>query len=638
MMQSKMTATAWVWLVLLVGAGLVARGLHIHEAQLEVDEAESAINALTILNHGYPVDHYMGLPIYENTLIQPWPEHTEYEFRDSSYSDQGVAVYHGWLPLYAIAGAMASFGIGPDHPTRPPRVQHSLEDMRWRNVVPRLPSLVFSAVFLVLMFVAGRKMGGMAAAWTALAFAAFTKGLVEYGSQARYYSATLMLSAACGLTLWLIMERGRWRDFLLYGLLMVLLFHTHVLSCAVLGVVFVLMMPTMLRHERLVYKTLACGVILAAGTLPWILWTGFPGSAADLPAAWTAMDFPGDLWKYSGHGTTARVLICLAATWVLVVLTFHRRLPPTLVGAVLPHRRASVMFLLWGVVALFGFTFLIPLISHFPKRLSQMLAVPGIFLAMLVVSGLARLTSRQRIAMIAPVATLILGVAIGKSVFEVGVPFKHQTAPLLADYFRAQKLQNEARIYTAPNLHLILTYYLGLPVQSIAPVRKSFLDSHEGEVVFIDPVRFDQNWTVERVLTLAASAGEELSYDEARSLVPGLRTYAVRQDLAERLRDSEHPLEELPSFIEAELARQRLDRESRSTGWWSDVLVFKGLEIRNGTDAWMAFFYRFVDPASRGGANANYAERIRNARAVLLPESHCVIFHSPPHVQDKTGR
>ncbi len=140
-MQSKMTATAWVWLFLLVAAGLVARGLHIHEAQLKVDEAESTINALTILDHGYPVDHYMGLPIYENTLMRPWPEHLEYEFRDSSYSDQGVAVYHGWLPLYAIAGAMATFGIGPDHPTRPPRVQHSLEDMRWRNVVPRLPAI-----------------------------------------------------------------------------------------------------------------------------------------------------------------------------------------------------------------------------------------------------------------------------------------------------------------------------------------------------------------------------------------------------------------------------------------------------------------------------------------------------------------
>ena len=31
----------------------------------EADEAESSINALTILDHGYPTDRYLGLPLYE---------------------------------------------------------------------------------------------------------------------------------------------------------------------------------------------------------------------------------------------------------------------------------------------------------------------------------------------------------------------------------------------------------------------------------------------------------------------------------------------------------------------------------------------------------------------------------------------
>jgi len=623
-----MTAAAWVWLLLLVGAGLVFRGLHVHGARLEVDEAESAINALTILDHGYPVDHYMGLPIYENTLVQPWPEHPEYEFRDSSYSDQGVAIYHGWLPLYAIAGAMAIFGLEPDHPTQPPRVQRSIEDMRWRGVVPRLPSLVFSCVFLVLMFVAGCRVGGAAAGWTALIVAAFARGLIEYGSQARYYSATLMLSAACGFTLWLIMERGRWRDFLFFGLLMVLLFHTHVLSCVVLGVVFVLMMPTMLRHERFLYKLFTCGVVLAAGALPWILWTGFPGNAGELPKAWTVMDFPEDLWKYSGQGTVSRVLICLATIWVLAVLTFHRKLPPKLVATVLPHRRAYVMFLLWAAVAVLCFTVLIPLTSHFPKRLSMMLAVPGVSLAMLVVAGLVRIIGSQRIVLL-PLALLFVGVGIGGAVLERRQPFEKRPAPVLADYFKGQKLQNDARLYTVPNFQLILTYYLGLPVQSIAPVRKSFLDNHEGEVVFIDSVSLDYRWTAEYLMTLAESAGQQLSLEDAQALVPGLKTYAARKDLARRLRKPQHPLEELPSFIHAQLERRRRYQESNATGWWSDVLVFKGFEIHNGTEGWMTFFYRFVDPTSRGGSNANYADRIRDARATLLPRAHCVVFHSP---------
>ena len=69
--------------------------------QLSVDEAESSINALTILEQGYPTDCYLGLPIYENVLLTPTPHDEEYEFKDSSYSDKGIAIYHGWLPRTA---------------------------------------------------------------------------------------------------------------------------------------------------------------------------------------------------------------------------------------------------------------------------------------------------------------------------------------------------------------------------------------------------------------------------------------------------------------------------------------------------------------------------------------------------------
>ena len=59
----------------------------------------------------------MGEPIYENTLSVPWPESAEYEFRDSSYSEKGLAVYHAWLPPYAIAAALKLAGIEPDAPS-----------------------------------------------------------------------------------------------------------------------------------------------------------------------------------------------------------------------------------------------------------------------------------------------------------------------------------------------------------------------------------------------------------------------------------------------------------------------------------------------------------------------------------------
>jgi len=115
-------ARGWGWveaalLTAVIAVAVLLRATHIAERPLDVDEAESTINALTILEHGYPTSHYMGRPIYENTLSVPWPEDAEYEFRDSSYSEKGLAVYHAWLPLYAIAAALKLAGIEPDAPS-----------------------------------------------------------------------------------------------------------------------------------------------------------------------------------------------------------------------------------------------------------------------------------------------------------------------------------------------------------------------------------------------------------------------------------------------------------------------------------------------------------------------------------------
>ena len=159
-------------------------------------------------------------------------------------------------------------------------------------------------------------------------------------------------------------------------------------------------------------------------------------------------------------------------------------------------------------------------------------------------------------------------------------------------------------------------------------MRKSFLDSHDGDVVFIEVLEFTSHWTAERVQELAEAAGKTLSDSEARSLALDLRTRSVREDLAERGAEMERPLEELPSFVPPEIDRKRAEREADRNKWWEDILTFKGFHIRNGTDAWRVYFYRFVDPDSRGGSSANFAERIRTARAVVLPEGSCVVFHS----------
>ena len=96
---------------LILGLGLWLRGRDLASKPTNGDESESAINALTIAQRGVPSGEYLGLPIFENCLIEPWPDHPEYEFRDSSYSEGGVAIYHGWLPLYAMWASQRLMGV-----------------------------------------------------------------------------------------------------------------------------------------------------------------------------------------------------------------------------------------------------------------------------------------------------------------------------------------------------------------------------------------------------------------------------------------------------------------------------------------------------------------------------------------------
>src|SRR5215831_2637822 len=107
---SQSSTHIWILSFLLL-TGLACRIYDLGRSPLWGDEAESSINALTILQKGVPADTYQGRPLFENWMIRPWPNNPEFEFRDISYSDRHVAVYHGWLPLYSIALSFRLFGI-----------------------------------------------------------------------------------------------------------------------------------------------------------------------------------------------------------------------------------------------------------------------------------------------------------------------------------------------------------------------------------------------------------------------------------------------------------------------------------------------------------------------------------------------
>ncbi len=627
-----------------MAAGLFLRAVDLADRPLDVDEAESAINALTILERGYPGDRYMGLPIYENTLSVPWPESEEYEFRDSSYSRQGVAVYHAWLPLYAIAAALKLAGIEPDPPTDQLKPRHPPEELRLRTLVPRLPSLFFSAVFMLVLFGFGRALAGPACGWTALAFAAFTPVAVELGTPARYYSATLATSALAGWMLWRLIERGRRRDGLALGVAMTLLFHCHVLSCFVLGVLALACLPLLLRRHGFLRWGLPCGASFLVGTLPWILATGFPGEAGTIPAAWTVMELPGDLLRSSGQSPLQLLALSLAMIGVLAALACRRRLPEWLVRPVQAHSGALLLCMGWGVAAFLAFSFLIPLVSYFPARMAMMLATPKLlFVASLVVAIQRAWWPRGGNWGAPAMAGLLLLVSgrVADARKEHDIFRSH--LPILAEYFATREFEAGARLYTEPNQQLVLAYALGLPAQSIAPVRRSFLDSHPGEIVFVRFPGFALLWNAERVQELLKQATEQGDWTgaapdpaAAAAIAEAVRTEQVRTEIAAAGAIlSAPPPVEVPEPVAAARAAELA---MPPVGWWTGVPVFNGFDVRDHGFAWKVFFYRFVDPVARSGSSANYAGRLEGATAEILSAAAAVVYRAPLHARGPASR
>ncbi|RPI29578.1 MAG: hypothetical protein EHM61_01090 [Acidobacteria bacterium] len=627
--------------LLLLGVVLAAaigeRALHLDAFPLWVDEAESCINALTILDHGYPTDSYMGLPIYENTLVQPWPESEEYEFRDISYSAKGMAVYHGWLPLYSIAGAFWLGGIKPDHPTETLQVRHSGAEMLFRTRVGRSPALVFSLLFLLALFFGARRIFNETAGWVALLLGGFSHLYVWYGGQARYYSATLALNALCLLLAWLMLTEGKWRHFVTGGLVFVLLFHTHMLSFLAGAIMVLGTVPFLWRHVQALLKIGVFGALILAGTVPWALWTGFLDHATGIPMAWSILEFPAGILDpiLRRHNLTFP-LLC-GALWLPLSVWLKSRFPDRFPPSLSRWRAAIVFLVAWMVVNFLAFTFLVPAASYFYFRLVLGLVAPGILCSAGGISALARLLWPRRTVLVSFALVVVFFASWAHLPFRPWDPCPRSTfqAPVLemVEQLRGKTFRPGTRIYSTPNEHLTLTFYSGLPIQSVAPVRKSFLDNHPEEVVILEcfPRYGRPPLSPDEVFKAAKDFGHQINRQEARRISNKLRHWMTAAHAEERgarvypASPGHDPLFQRLSAIQASLEQEYLKEQySEPTAH----ALWRGYPMEDLSSFWLLFFYRFVDPEKRIGPHLNYAGRIKGSHASVL-NSKWVIYESP---------
>jgi hypothetical protein len=617
--------------VLLTAALIIAFGIALRACNLGfppfwVDEAESSINALTILDKGYPADEYLGLPMYENTFVREWEGHPEYAFDDISYSDSGFAVYHSWLPLYSMALSMRLFGIEPDSPTTPPNVQHGQEDWRLRTLAPRVPSVVFSFVFLVAIFAFGRYMGGASVGLTALVIAAFADGLIEYGHTARYYSATLALTTLCGLSIWSLVLRGSWRSYLATGALLSLMFHTHTLSFAAHAVLLGLSGPVWMRHQRSVWKVMALAAIVGVVVIPWVLWTGFIEAAALAPKAWPLLSFPRDLIGFPSREAIFSVPVGLGAMVVVVLLIIAKSHLGARVAIGIQPFANKVLFLTgWGVVGFILFLVLVPAASYFEGRMNLVTIVPGILLFALFLDGFVRFVVRSEIQIIGIVLGLAFGTLwIGEKLgtrFVAPLPVSVRYLDML-DIMRGWRLTPGTRLYSTPNDQLLYQYYGGLPVQSVAAVRREYFDESDDDVMILHHLSPAPAFRVpaERALEIAANFGrKDLTEEDIPKTFERAEVKVVTNVVSGRVGSVWPPPERLSEFereiIEAsfEYTVERMTEEAETSP------IIRDREIRTSEDWWDVFLYRFSGKERAWEGNRNYAARIQKALALVLP-------------------
>jgi hypothetical protein len=611
------------WLLGLILLGTLFRALYLASPALWVDEAESAINGLSIHTYGVPVGEYLGIPVFENTLIRVNDSDPEYAFDDASYNRDGVAIYHGWLPLYAIAASQWLLGIEPgQEPLQGPR---SLAEMRWRTVAARLPAVVFSALFLAMIFLLARAAFGEPAAWTTLVAAAFSHSLVWLGHQARYYSLTLLLIATVLFMLMRLARQGRTRDYLLALAVYLMLFYTHLLSFFVAVLCFGLLLPWLIRHRYWLLHLIGFAVAGLLLTVPWLAYTDYLAYLGEIPRGWSLLKLPEDLFVYPALQADLMALylvgvLILAGVWWLG----RSRHQQDQLDWILP----VYLLVVWCVVAYFAYLFLIPAPSFFFNRVSLILLVPGTVLVAAVFAYPAQRLLGRVALFVAPLLCLVFLISVDRVRWPGPVFIDNADTYAPVNQLAALGLSDAARYYAPPNDQLPLSYYSNLPFQSIAPIRTAFLDNWPGEIVFVERAVTKPSAEIispALLMTAAALAGETLTETDAALLSSHLASQPERALAATTDVRLVPPLAPAPAYARPLLAVYERVLEEDTAEWLAQEMpapIRHDYELRSATDWWRTFFYRFVDPDSQKGARANYYQRLCRAEVHVEPGSY----------------
>jgi hypothetical protein len=208
-----------------------------------------------------------------------------------------------------------------------------------------------------------------------------------------------------------------------------------------------------------------------------------------------------------------------------------RRLPERLRGALLELAPGLCFATTWTVLAPAAFVGLVPAASYFPVRVKLSYAVPGLLVATLVLTLACRMLPRGAgtSAVAPPVAMALALLASGHANRALPQAAREADEHDVARALHEMRLSPGTRVYASPNQHLPLTYYTGIPVQSVSAVRASWLEKVP-DVVIVESPWFEA-LPLETVQELARRHGRALTTPEARAIARGAVRRATIADL-----------------------------------------------------------------------------------------------------------
>jgi len=418
-----------------------------------------------------------------------------------------------------------------------------------------------------------------------------------------------------------------------------LLFHTHLLSFAVMVALLAtaLLSVGAVRDRRFVMKLLPFLAIVVVACVPWLVFTDFVAHSRELPKAWTIMRFPRDLIvrrvvgsEYGALLTAGFGLLCLEA------LKRRSALLQRAMGRFHPKLSAWAFLYAWLGIGYFAFLFLIPAASFALGRLVLILLIPALLILSVMFSEVWAAVSPKHgrsLAVASALSFVALSNIMQPSPDEGDEHRAMHDVDAVIDYLNGATLRPDTKLFATPNEHLVLMFYSGLPVQSIAPVRKSFLDSYPGDIIFFEKVNFAPTEYITPAVLRANAIATNHDVDDraAEELSWRLASLDYRWRMVGRVKHINPPIEPVPEIAAGQFVMH--ERESRRLEQRSNEIVhhrspmFGDMFIGTIADWWNVFFYRFVDPVWREN-HPNYEDRIRNADLTILRGANWAVYTS----------